>query len=69
MGLLSRWLQVVRPENGGPRAKTILFGLARTDRQKANAQTILDAALFHGKLVMHGKKRGATYGLPKGRGL
>jgi hypothetical protein len=67
MGLRARWLKVVRPENGGPRARTVLIGLARTPRDRARAEELLDAMLASGELAMHGSKRGATYGLPKAR--
>lgn len=67
MGLLARWLNVVKPQNGGPRPKTVLFGLARTERQKENAQAILDAAIFQGKIVKYGERKDAAYGLPKPR--
>lgn len=67
MGLRARWLKVVKPENGGPRTKNVLLALARTPRQKANAEEILKDMLGERALVMYGDKRGATYGLPRER--
>lgn len=56
---IDRVLKVVRPENGGPRKRTVLEGLVGED--------VVVQMIERGQLVMHGKKRGATYGLPKGR--
>lgn len=56
---IDRVLRLVRPENGGPRTKNVLEGLV--------GEGVIAMMIKDGMLVMHGKRRGATYGLPKGR--
>jgi hypothetical protein len=65
-----RILRIVNPrtENGGPRPRSVLEGLARTDRDKRAASALIDYLVALGELVVIGHARGAVYGLPKGRG-
>jgi hypothetical protein len=65
MGLRSRILKLVHADNGGPRPKTVLEGLARTPVEIEGFERIFKAMLDGRELVMRGKKRGARYGLPK----
>lgn len=54
--------------DGQPRARTVLEGLARTERDRKAAAALVDYLLALGVIVMRGERRGAVYGLPKGRG-
>ena len=67
VALRQRWLKLVRKANGGPRARTVLVGLARLPVEQRIAEPLLDLMLAEGTLVMHGERRAATYGLPKGK--
>lgn len=67
MGLRLRILKAVHPEGGGPRPRRILEAMARTPREKDHAREIVDALIKCGALVMYGDRKGATYGLPKGK--
>lgn len=68
MGLRARILRVVEPESGGPRKRSVLEGLARSPKQRAQFRQIFAAMLERGELVMLGDRRGARYGLPRTRG-
>ena len=48
--------------------RTVLEGLARTEQDRRAAPQLIDYMIALGELVMHGERRGATYGLPKKRG-
>lgn len=65
--LRKRWLRLVEKENGGPRARSVLLGLARDPESERVAEPLLELMIAEGTFVMHGEKRAATYGLPKGR--
>ena len=65
MGLKARILRVVQPENGGPRARTVLSGLARDDKQRAAFPRIFRELIERRELVRYRGRRGATYGPPK----
>lgn len=67
MGLRLRILRVVAPENGGPRKRNVLEGLAR-GYKIADFDATLKCMLERGELVMYGDRRGARYGLPRARG-
>lgn len=55
-----RILNLLKPENGGPRKRSVLEGLAGSDpRLKPVLRRLLDA----GQVVMLGDKRGARYAL------
>lgn len=57
----TRVLRVVLPENGGPRPRSVLEGLAR--HYGAGPQ-IVDTLIESGALVKFSDKRHARYGLP-----
>ena len=61
MGLRSRILRLVHPDNGGPRKRNVLEALARG---KEDSRTTFKRLLASGDLVMYGDHRGATYGQP-----
>lgn len=65
----SRILRIVNPrtENGGPRPRSVLEGLARTERDRRAAAALIDYMVALGDLVLIGHARGAVYGLPRGR--
>jgi hypothetical protein len=65
MGLRSRILKLVHPDNGGPRTRNVLEGSARTPVEIEGFERVLKTMLGRRELVMRGKKRGARYGLPK----
>ena len=65
MGLKARILSVVQPENGGPRARTVLSGLARDDKQRAAFPRIFRELIERRELVRYRGRRGATYGPPE----
>lgn len=58
----TRILRMVAPDCGGPRKRRILEATA--ERYGATAQLVKDM-IAAGLLVMYGKKRGATWGLPR----
>jgi hypothetical protein len=64
MGLKARILKVTRPENGGPRKKSVLEGLARASCQAPNFGEIFRGLLKNGELVKYGARRDALYGPP-----
>jgi hypothetical protein len=66
MGPRARILRVVRPEYGGPRKRSVLVALAN-GRGAPDGEALVADMIRRGELVMVGDKRGATYGLPKGR--
>jgi hypothetical protein len=63
MGLQARILAVTTET--GPRKRSVLEGLCRTDRQRRTFSDIFHRMLESGVLVMFGRRRGATYGPPK----
>lgn len=63
--LRQRWLRITRPENGGPRPRTVLTGLARTPADQVIAEPLLDLMIAEGTFVMHGERRAAMYGRPR----
>lgn len=67
MALRRRWLNLVRPENGGPRSRNVLLGVAANKGYGAIAEPLLQLMLAEGSLVMRGERRAAAYGLPKMR--
>lgn len=62
MGLRARILKVVSPEYGGPRAKSVLAGLAHPGQ---NFDRVFKAMRDAGEIVRYRKRKGALYGLPK----
>lgn len=57
-----RILALLQPENGGPRKRTVLVGIAGGEvRLKPVLQRLIDS----GRVVMKGKKRGTLYALGK----
>lgn len=54
-------LRVVAPENGGPRKRSVLEGLARAYGATAE---LVDEMIRGGQLHKHGDRRGSTWGLP-----
>lgn len=64
MGLQATLKRVLRPENGGPRKRNILVGLARAKGYKADFDTVFKRMPAAGEIVMVGSKRGARYALP-----
>ncbi len=67
MGLRARIVAVTRET--GPRSKNVLRGLARDEKQRVQFDAIFRLLLDDKELVMHGDKRGATYGPPRQRGV
>jgi hypothetical protein len=65
MGLRQRILRVVAPASGGPRKRSVLEGLARTERQRRGFDQVLKGMLEARELVMYGDRKGARYGLPR----
>jgi hypothetical protein len=63
MGLQARILAVTTET--GPRKRSVLEGLCRTDRQRRTFTDIFQRMQDSGALVMFGQRRGATYGPPK----
>lgn len=64
MGLKARILKVVQLENGGPRKRSVLDGMARVSRQGAKFDEIFKSMLARSELVMYSDKRFALYGPP-----
>ena len=67
MGLRSRILKLVHPDNGGPRKRSVLEGSARSVFERENFARCLNLMLERRDLIMYGKRKGAKYGLPKGK--
>lgn len=65
MGLRSRILKLVHPDNGGPRTRAVLEGVPRTPVEIEGFERVFKTMLDRRQLVMRGKKRGARYGLPR----
>lgn len=63
----SRILKILSPrtENGGPRSRTVLEGLARTEQDRRAAEALIDYMLALGEIVMLGHGKGAIYALPR----
>lgn len=61
----TRILRVVRPENGGPRSRVVLVGLAR---HYGAGEPAVDALIDAGALVKYSDKRQAKWGLPRASG-
>lgn len=57
-----RILRILRPENGGPRSKNVLRGIADPKRVERTLRRLMDA----GQVMMVGDKRGARYALAGG---
>lgn len=57
-------LRLVQPENGGPRKRNILEGMAR---HYGDGPHLIDYLIAGGKLVARGGPRNRTYGLPATR--
>jgi hypothetical protein len=64
VGLQATLKRVLRPENGGPRKRTVLEGLAKHYGYKADFDEVLKRMIDAGEIVMVGEKRGARYALP-----
>lgn len=67
MGLRARILNILRPEAGGPRKRLVLEGLSKHYAYKGDFDELLRRMRDKGEIVMVGAKRGARYGLPKGK--
>lgn len=67
MGLRARILNILQPEFGGPRKRLVLEGLAKHYAYKGDFDALLRRMRDKGEIVMVGSKRGARYGLPKGK--
>lgn len=67
MGLQATLLRVLRPENGGPRKRTVLEGLAKAKGYKADFDEVLERMIDAGEIVVTGEKRGTRYALPRAR--
>jgi hypothetical protein len=59
-----RILRLLSPEFGGPRKRTVLIGLAGSEKRLQRTLARLMAA---GQVVMLGSKRGTLYGLGRQR--
>jgi len=60
----ARVLRVVKPENGGPRKRSVLDALAR---RYGEGYYLIDYLIAARRLVRYGRSRGATWGLPRVR--
>ena len=60
----TKLLRLVHPENGGPRKRNILEGMARHYGEDAY---LVDYLIAKGTLVPFGGPRNRTYGQPKKR--
>lgn len=58
-------LKIVRPENGGPRARRLLEVVASLRGQ--DGKKFIDGMIERGELLKYGDKKGARYGLPRVR--
>jgi hypothetical protein len=67
MKLRIKWLRVTLPQNGGPRARSVLLGLARTPAEERIAEPLLELMLAEETFVMYGERKAATYGRPRVR--
>ncbi len=60
----TRVLQIVQPESGGPRKRSILDAAAT---RHGEGPYLIDYLIAAGRLVRYGRARGARWGLPKKR--
>jgi hypothetical protein len=64
MGLRARILDVLLWENGGPRKRTVLKGMARTARERDCFKVMLRRMISRGDVVIVGTKKGSRYARP-----
>jgi hypothetical protein len=57
-----RILRLLSPESGGPRKRTVLIGVAGTEKR---LKPVLARLIKAGSVVLRGRKRGTVYALGK----
>ena len=60
----TRVLRMVKPENGGPRKRTVLDAAAK---RYGEGPHLIEYLIAGGRLVRYGKARWSTWGLPRKR--